>query len=357
EKRAELIIITGGLGPTKDDITKQVLAEYFDSELVMNQQALDNVNARVKTLGLKLLQSNIDQALVIDKSQVIQNPKGSAPGMYIAENGRIYISMPGVPYEMKAMMENEVFGLLSEINDSFNIVHQTLTVVGIPESILADSISDIEDSLPPYLSLAYLPHLSVVRLRITGRSNSLNSETLTAEIDAYFSKIKTHLNDSWYDGDLRLNEVIGSMLIDADKTIGTIESCSGGYLAHKLTSVSGSSKYYHGSLLTYAYKAKVAIADIPQEMLDEYGAVSSQVCDAMAKNAQEKLGVDYCISTTGIAGPTGGTPTKPVGTVYIGLAKPDGTTEVKKCHFRGTREQVIERTSITAFEMIRQALL
>lgn len=357
EKRAELIIITGGLGPTKDDITKQVLSEYFDSELVINDKALENVNTRVKARGLKLLQSNIDQALVIGKSKVIQNPKGSAPGMYISENDRTYVSMPGVPYEMKAMMENEVFDLLSDISGSYNIVHKTLTVVGIPESILADSISDIEDSLPSHLSLAYLPHLSVVRLRLTGRSNSINTETLNSEIAYFFSKIKNFLNDSWYDGDLKLNDVVGQMLTNAGRTIGTIESCSGGYLAHQLTSIPGSSKYYHGSLLTYAYEAKVALADIPQEMLDEFGAVSSQVCEAMATNAKQKLGVDYCISTTGIAGPKGGTPTKPVGTVYIGLAKPDGNVLVKKCLFRGTREQVIERTSITAFEMVRQALL
>ncbi len=356
ETRADIILITGGLGPTKDDITKKVLADYFGAQLIPNHGALENIKDIFHRRGREVLQINVDQALVPDNCEVILNTKGTAPGMYFEENGKIYVSMPGVPYEMKAMMEQVVFKKLNAKGDNYTIVHDTITVVGVPESHLSVAIESVEDNLPPHVKLAYLPHLNLVRLRLSAKSIALSPAQLKSDIDTAFAAIKSIIGNVWFDGDRNLPEIVGEMLIENRRTIGTIESCSGGYVAHSLTAIAGSSAYYKGSLLTYAYETKVAIADIDQNMLNTYGAVSEEVCEAMAKNAKNKLVVDYCISTTGIAGPGGGTDEKPVGLVFIGLAKPDGRIEVKRCEFHGTRLQIIERTAYTALDMVRRAL-
>ena len=356
ETRADIILITGGLGPTKDDITKKVLADYFGAQLIPNHGALENIKNIFHRRGREVLQINVDQALVPDNCEVILNTKGTAPGMYFEENDKIYVSMPGVPYEMKAMMEQVVFRKLNGKGDNYTIVHDTITVVGVPESHLSVAIESVEDNLPPHVKLAYLPHLNLVRLRLSAKSIALSPAQLKSDIDTAFAAIKSIIGNVWFDGDRNLPEIVGEMLIENRQTIGTIESCSGGYVAHSLTAIAGSSAYYKGSLLTYAYETKVAIADIDQNMLNTYGAVSEEVCEAMAKNARKKLDVDYCISTTGIAGPGGGTDEKPVGLVFIGLAKPDGSIEVKRCEFHGTRLQIIERTAYTALDMVRRAL-
>jgi len=356
ETRADIILITGGLGPTKDDITKKVLADYFGAQLIPNHGALENIKDIFHRRGREVLQINVDQALVPDNCEVILNTKGTAPGMYFEENDKIYVSMPGVPYEMKAMMEQVVFRKLNAKGDNYTIVHDTITVVGVPESHLSVAIESVEDNLPPHVKLAYLPHLNLVRLRLSAKSIALSPAQLKSDIDAAFTKIKSIIGNVWFDGDRNLPEIVGEMLIENRRTIGTIESCSGGYVAHSLTAIAGSSAYYKGSLLTYAYETKVAIADIDQNMLNTYGAVSEEVCEAMAKNAKKKLDVDYCISTTGIAGPGGGTDEKPVGLVFIGLAKPNGSIEVRRCEFHGTRLQIIERTAYTALDMVRRAL-
>ena len=356
ETRADIILITGGLGPTKDDITKKVLADYFGAQLIPNHGALENIKDIFHRRSREVLQINVDQALVPDNCEVILNTKGTAPGMYFEENDKIYVSMPGVPYEMKAMMEQVVFRKLNAKGDNYTIVHDTITVVGVPESHLSVAIESVEDNLPPHVKLAYLPHLNLVRLRLSAKSIALSPAQLKSDIDTAFAAIKSIIGNVWFDGDRNLPEIVGEMLIENRRTIGTIESCSGGYVAHSLTAIAGSSAYYKGSLLTYAYETKVAIADIDQNMLNTYGAVSEEVCEAMAKNAKNKLDVDYCISTTGIAGPGGGTDEKPVGLVFIGLAKPDGRIEVKRCEFHGTRLQIIERTAYTALDMVRRSL-
>ena len=355
ESRADVILITGGLGPTKDDISKKVLAEYFNSQLVLNQEALATITHIFESRGREVIQVNRDQALVPSNCEVIQNTKGTAPGMYFEENGKIYVSMPGVPYEMKAMMENVVFQKLNSKGDNYAILHETITVVGVPESHLAASIEHIEESLPSDIKLAYLPHLNLVRLRLSGKSSTRSESDLKHDIERNFNAIKQIIGNVWFDGDRNLPEIVGEMLKSSGQTIGTIESCSGGFVAHNLTAIAGSSAYYKGSLLTYAYETKVAVANVKQTTLNEYGAVSEEVATEMACNAREKLDVDYCISTTGIAGPGGGTDTKPVGLVYIGLAKPDGNVEVKRCEFHGTRLQIIERTAYTALDMVRRA--
>lgn len=356
ENRADIILITGGLGPTKDDITKKVLADYFGASLIMHEGTLQRIKHIFESRGRSLIQANIDQALVPDSCEVIPNTKGTAPGMYFEKNGKIYVSMPGVPYEMKAMMENVVFAKLNKQGDNYAIVHKTITVVGVPESHLAQIIESVEDRLPSDIKLAYLPHLNLVRLRLSGKSILRSEVELMTDIDTNFEKIKELIGNVWFKGDQGIAEIIGTMLKANKQTIGTIESCSGGFVAHSITANAGSSAYYKGSLLTYAYETKVRLADINQDVLNNVGAVSEEVCEAMAKNAKQKLDVDYCISTTGIAGPDGGTADKPVGLVYIGLAKPDGSVEVKKCEFHGTRLQIIERTAYTSLDMVRQAI-
>jgi len=356
ENRADIILITGGLGPTKDDITKKVLADYFGASLIMHEGTLQRIKHIFESRGRSLIQANIDQALVPDSCEVIPNTKGTAPGMYFEKNGKIYVSMPGVPYEMKAMMENVVFEKLNKQGDNYAIVHKTITVVGVPESHLAQIIESVEDRLPSDIKLAYLPHLNLVRLRLSGKSILRSEVELMTDIDTNFEKIKELIGNVWFKGDQGIAEIIGTMLKANKQTIGTIESCSGGFVAHSITANAGSSAYYKGSLLTYAYETKVRLADINQDVLNNVGAVSEEVCEAMAKNAKQKLDVDYCISTTGIAGPDGGTADKPVGLVYIGLAKPDGSVEVKKCEFHGTRLQIIERTAYASLDMVRQAI-
>lgn len=357
EKRADLILITGGLGPTKDDITKKTLAEYFNAPLLLSEVALQNIESIFAKRGRSLLQINKDQATVPSNCIVIPNTKGTAPGMYFEENGKIYVSMPGVPYEMKAMMELVVLDKIAEKVNNLTIVHRTITVVDVPESLISNNIESIELSLPQYIKLAYLPHLNLVRLRLTAKSEELNTQRLEQEIDLHFDKIKEKIGPVWFEGDRNLPEIVGELLVNNSQTIGTVESCSGGYVAHMLTSIAGSSAYFLGSLLTYAYSAKVSMVDIPQELLNSVGAVSEEVVNLMAKNGKKKLNVDYCISTSGIAGPGGGTPSKPVGLVYIGLALPDGSVEIKRCEFHGSRLQIIERTAYTALNMLRMTII
>lgn len=356
ESRADVILITGGLGPTKDDITKKVLADYFNAQLVQSDEALDNIKAILSRKGRSILQTNIDQALVPENCTPILNHKGTAPGMYFEENNKVYVSMPGVPYEMKDMMERIVFEKLNSTGDNYSIVHHTITVVGVPESLLADQIEAIEDSLPSHLKLAYLPHLNLVRLRLSGKSISISEAKLREEVNDFFDQIKEIIGNVWFDGEKNLAELVGALLHRSGNSLGTCESCSGGFIAHKITAVPGSSAYYKGSIISYAYDTKVKIVDINQDTLNKLGAVSEEVCKSMALNAREKLDVDYCISTTGIAGPSGGTATKPAGLVYIGIAGPNGFVQVKRHEFHGTREQVIERTAFAALEMLRLSL-
>lgn len=356
ESRADVILITGGLGPTKDDITKKVLADYFNTQLVQSDEALDNIKAILSRKGRSILQTNIDQALVPENCTPILNHKGTAPGMYFEENNKVYVSMPGVPYEMKDMMERIVFEKLNSTGDNYSIVHHTITVVGVPESLLADQIEAIEDSLPSHLKLAYLPHLNLVRLRLSGKSISISEAKLREEVNDFFDQIKEIIGNVWFDGEKNLAELVGALLHRSGNSLGTCESCSGGFIAHKITAVPGSSAYYKGGIISYAYDTKVKIVDINQDTLNKLGAVSEEVCKSMALNAREKLDVDYCISTTGIAGPSGGTATKPAGLVYIGIAGPNGFVQVKRHEFHGTREQVIERTAFAALEMLRLSL-
>jgi nicotinamide-nucleotide amidase len=356
KSRADLILMTGGLGPTKDDITKTTLADYFNVGFRLSKSALENVRYIFSKIGRDLLKINEDQAMVPDNCKVLINKKGTAPGMYFQEDNKIIVSMPGVPYEMKYIMTHGVLPKIEPFLDDLTIVHKTITTVNVPESLISQNIEHIETNLPPYIKLAYLPHLNLVRLRLSAKSTQKSNNELLHEIEGYFDEIKEILGNVWFEGERNISEIVGELLIKNGNTIGTVESCTGGYVSHQITSAVGSSAYYLGSMLTYAYEHKVKNANVDPDVLLEKGAVSEEVAFQMAKNGKEKLGVDYCLSTTGIAGPGGATDTKPVGLVYIGLAKPNGEVEVKKCRFRGSRVQVIERTAYTALDMVRIAL-
>ncbi len=356
-QRAEIILLTGGLGPTNDDITKQTLVDYFDTELEKSDEALNNIKERFNARGIDLLQINIDQALVPANCIAIPNSKGTAPGMWFVEDGIIYVSMPGVPYEMKAMMSEFVFPRLEALNIADQIVHQTITVVNIPESVLSHKVSQIEEDLPEHIKLAFLPHLNLVRMRLTAKSSSHSTAALNDQLSAYFDQIKEVIGPSWFDGDKSMAEIIGQMLIEQKSSLGSIESCTGGYMAHCFTEIPGSSAYFHGSYVTYSNQFKIDLIGVDEELFTTVGSVSEEVAKQMAAKGRLKLGVDYCIAATGVAGPTGATEYKPIGLVYIGLAKPNGEVVVTENQFKGSRMQVIERTAYMAMEMLRQALM
>ena len=356
EQRASVILLTGGLGPTNDDVTKETLASYFDVELIADKKVLENIEKRFKKRGIELLQTNLDQALVPSNCIVIPNGKGTAPGMWFNSAERVIVSMPGVPYEMKAMMSDFVFPKLEEQLDSLRIYHETITVVGIPESILSHKIGEIEAGLPPYIKIAYLPHLNLVRLRLTAKSSSHSEDELKSVIGNLFKRIKERIGDSWFEGDHSLATIIGQLLQGAEKTLGTIESCTGGYISHCITLVPGSSSYFLGSYTTYSNQLKIDLMDVDSPLFTTVGSVSEEVAGQMAINGKAKLGVDYCLSATGIAGPSGATELKEVGLVYIGLSGPEGLIQVTKNQFRGDRAQIIERTAYAALEMLRRVL-
>jgi nicotinamide-nucleotide amidase len=354
--RSNLILMTGGLGPTSDDITKNSLTKFFDTSLVLDEEALSNIQERFKYRGIPMLQINKEQALVPQNCTPIHNLRGTAPGMMFQENGKWIISMPGVPYEMKDMMQRVVFPMIEKRVTDLHIVHRTITVVNIPESVLSDNLKEIEAVLPAHIKLAYLPNLNLVRLRLTAKSKQNSIEQLHEQINRYFVEIKRIIGPSYFDGDKDLSQVVGQMLQERDQRLGTVESCTGGFIAHSISRVPGSSHYYKGGMVTYANQLKSELLDLDHELFFTVGSVSEEVARDMARNGKKTLGVDYCIAVTGIAGPGGATDTKPVGLVYIGLALPNGIVKVSEHRFKGTRMQIIERTAFTALELVRQHL-
>lgn len=356
ESRADIILMTGGLGPTNDDITKASLAEYFDVDYKLSEAALTNIQEIFKRVNRPLTKINEDQALVPANCEVLLNSKGTAPGMLFNENGIMYVSMPGVPYEMKAIMRKGVLPKLDKLKVALNIVHQTITVVNVPESIISEQISSIENSLPEHIKIAFLPHLNIVRVRLSGKSATLTTAELEKELTEYFNQIKSIIGNCWYEGEAPIAEIVGRELLENKFTLGCIESCTGGFISHSLTVIPGSSAYFQGSLITYSNEYKTSLLGVDRELFTTVGSVSEEVARQMASKGQQKLGVDFCISATGIAGPSGATADKEVGLVYIGLALADKTVIVKKNNFKGSRSQIIERTATTALEMLRQEL-
>jgi nicotinamide-nucleotide amidase len=352
-EEANIILITGGLGPTADDITKQLLCEYFGGKLIVNESALANVKYIFeRVLKRPMIERNLKQAEVPDVCTVIQNRRGTAPGMWFEKNGKIFVSMPGVPYEMKGMMTDDVLPELQEKFTLPHITHRTLLTSGIGESFLAEHISVFENSLPKNIKLAYLPNYGMVRLRLTANGN--NKEITEQEINNQFESLKK-LVAEWtvIDSDLTMQEAIGKLLKEKKQTISTAESCTGGYIAHLITSIPGSSAYFKGSVVSYSNDVKENILHVSEQTLATVGAVSEETVRQMVQGALILLNTDYAIATSGIMGPDGGTPEKPVGTVWIAVGNREKII-TQKLYFRFDRTRNIELTATNALNMLRK---
>lgn len=356
-QRADIIIITGGLGPTKDDITKKTLAEYFGVGLVENKDALQNVERifrRLRGVSEPLLEVNRQQALVPENCEVILNANGTAPGMWFNHEGKIYMSMPGVPHEMMYMLEDSVILKLKSTFALPFIVHKTILTVGEGESYLAEKIADIENDLPSYIKLAYLPKLGLVRLRLSGYGK--NEASLKNEVELFTRRIIERVGRAVVaEEDVALEKAILNYMAEKELTLSTAESCTGGYIAHLITQHAGSSKVFFGGAVSYSYELKESILGVKNETLWQYGAVSQETVTEMVQGALLNFKSDYAIAVTGIAGPDGGTPEKPVGTVWIGVANAEKTI-TKKFQFGNKRMQNIERTAVAALNMLHLLL-
>ena len=357
-KEADIIIITGGLGPTADDITKPLLCKYFGGKLVVNEDVLTHVKYlfdKVYRRPGPMLERNLKQAEVPDTCTVLHNARGTAPGMWFEKDGKIYVSLPGVPHEMKGLMINEVLPRIPKHFDLPFIIHRTAFTMGTGESMIAEKIKDFETGLPEHIKLAYLPGYGMVKLRLTAKGD--DKEKMEKELDEKFSVLK-ELVDEWLvtDKDENLATVVTKILKEKNKTIGTAESCTGGYIAHLITSNPGSSVGYKGSIISYANDVKERILGVTDKTLRTVGAVSEETVIQMVKGAIEKLNVDFAVATSGIMGPDGGTDEKPVGTVWIAAGN-KGKVETAKLAFRFDRERNIEMTSHTALNFLRKFIL
>jgi len=351
--RSSIILITGGLGPTADDITKTVLLEYFGGRMVVDEGALANVKwIFERVLKRPMIERNLQQAEVPDTCVVIQNRRGTAPGMWFEKEGRIFVSMPGVPYEMKGMITDDVLPALRKHFQLPYIAHRTLLTAGVGESFLAEHIRSFEEALPPTIRLAYLPNYGMVRLRLTARGEEKAS--LDAALQQHFGQLRT-LVAEWMvaDEDISLQEAVGSLLLEGGKTVGTAESCTGGYIAHLLTSIPGSSRYYKGSVVSYANSVKMDLLHVAMPTLANDGAVSEATVREMVRGALSLLDTDYAIATSGIMGPDGGTPEKPVGTVWIAVGNRQNML-TQKMSFRFDRLRNIELTATNALNLLRK---
>jgi nicotinamide-nucleotide amidase len=354
EKRADIILITGGLGPTNDDLTKPCLAKYFDCKLEMHQEALAEVTAFFVQRGRELTEVNRQQAALPVCCEKITNSLGTAPGMWFDRNGKVFVSMPGVPHEMKRMMTDIVIPKLKKKFATPIIHHKVIRTVGIGESFLAEKIADWENSLPKHIKLAYLPNLGEVRLRLTSVGDSL--EKLSAEAEDLTIKLNDRVGQFIYGyGEDPLEVAVGNMLRDRKLTVSVAESCTGGYLSHLITSVPGSSEYFLGSMIPYAYEIKMRQLGVKPETLEQYGAVSEQTIIEMANLVRAKFTTDIGVATSGIAGPGGATPEKPVGTVWIAYSDKHQTV-TRKLQLSKERSLNIKMASIAVLNLIRQSV-
>jgi nicotinamide-nucleotide amidase len=354
-KIADLVVVTGGLGPTKDDLTKQTICRFFGSRLVLNEEILEHVRRFFAQRNKELTELNRRQAEVPDNCTPIHNELGTAPGMYFEKEGVHYVFMPGVPFEMKYIMESWVIPEMSRRLEPETIVQKTVLTHGLGESFLAERIAEWENALPPHIKLAYLPSPGRVRLRL--RAIDSDRDKLQKEIDEEIEKLKAIIPELIYGyDDDRMEEIIGVMLREKGKTLATAESCTGGYIAHKITEIPGSSDYFLGSVVAYSNEIKRDVLGVSEKDLDDYGAVSEPVIRQMAEGVRRKFGADYALATSGIAGPGGGTPEKPVGTIWIALATPHKTI-AKRYQFGEHRIRNINFSFQTAVNMLRMELL
>lgn len=352
--RADIVLITGGLGPTKDDITKITLAEYFDDELIQHKDVEEHIEQLFARFGKEITALNRQQAMLPSKCVPLKNQQGTAPGMWFERDGKMVVSMPGVPYEMKGLMKDEVLQRIISSSDLPVIVHRTVLTTGIGESWLSDRIEGWETNLPRHIKLAYLPSPGRVRLRLT--ASGLNRTELMNSIDSAVLELQNLIGHLIYGHDLEsLEEVVGQLLLKKNASVSTAESCTGGMLAGAIASVAGASAYFMGSIISYDNQVKMDQLGVKAETLEEVGAVSEEVVVQMAEGVRKKLKTDYSLATSGIAGPTGGSVEKPVGTVWIAVSGPTGT-KAKKFLFGDIRERNIQRSVIAALNMLRNEL-
>ncbi len=357
QNRVDVVLITGGLGPTKDDITKTTLCEYFDDHLVRDEQVEAHVIDLIeRAMKRPASQINKDQALVPSKSTVLHNAVGTAPGMWLEKGNTVFISMPGVPYEMKYLVENEVVPRLKEKFERPYIIHKTILTYGQGESHIAERIEEWENNLPEFIKLAYLPSPGRVRVRLTARGT--DEAVLRAATDAEAEKLKNIIGDIivGYDEDEVLEKVLGRLLTEKQLTIAVAESCTGGKLAQVLTAIPGSSAYFKGGVVTYATECKTEVLGVPENIIKENTVVSGPVAEQMAARVKAMFGADYAIATTGNAGPEKGDSNAEVGTVYIGFATPNGVWS-DKYDLGQPREKVIERAVMKGLETIYKEIL
>lgn len=359
---AQIIILTGGLGPTRDDVTKNTLADLFESELVFHPEVYEKIAAYFQKINRPLPMDVMrGQATLPEKAVILPNKVGTASGMWFEKDGKVVISLPGVPFEMEYLMTNEVLPRLKSKFVGRPIAHRTLLTACEGESAIAKRIDAFEDKLPPHIKLAYLPSLGQVRLRLSevwpGEITPDAEPRLNAELDAKKAELLSLIPDLVYgEEETALPEVVGNILRQQGKQFGTAESCTGGYVAHLITSVPGSSDYFPGAVVSYSYEMKSKLLGVNPSTLQQYGAVSEEAVREMAKGALSTLGVDVALAISGIAGPGGGTPDKPVGTVWMAVCDAHNTV-VDKHIFGRDRQKNIQLTGIYALNMVRKFLL
>ncbi|UFH47859.1 CinA family nicotinamide mononucleotide deamidase-related protein [Flavobacterium galactosidilyticum] len=357
QNKVDLVIVTGGLGPTKDDVTKKTFCDYFEDELVVDQRVLVHVTQLIEGFYKRAItQMNKDQALVPSKCTVLHNEVGTAPGMWMKKENTVFISLPGVPFEMKYLVENEIIPKVVVEYERPYIIHRTILTYGQGESLVAERIEDWENNLPEFIKLAYLPALGRVRLRLSARGT--DKKILEEALEENIKSLDAIIHDIivGFDEDETIEFGIGKMLKKQNKTLSTAESCTGGMIAQVLTSVSGSSQYFKGAVVSYATEAKIAVLGIPESLINEYSVVSKEVVSAMALNIKEIMKTDYAIATTGNAGPSKGDSDAEIGTVFIAIATPVDII-VEEFNFGQPREKVIDRAVFKSLELLQKEIL
>lgn len=351
----DIVLITGGLGPTSDDITKQTLCDIFDGTLVVNTTVLSMINEMMLRRGIPMNEINRKQAEVPDSCRVLYNKMGTAPGMWFEKEGTIFISMPGVPYEMKYIMNEHVLPELKKRFHSQVVIHRNIMTYGTSESRLAEILTGFEKSLPAEIKLAYLPSYGIIKLRLTGtgQSKELIENIVNEQVVKLYSIIPQFI---YSEIDEQIENYIANLLKERKLTICTAESCTGGKIAQMLTSIPGSSQYYKGSVIAYDNGIKTSFLNVPEEMMADYGAVSEQVAAKMAIEVRKKFNTDYSVATSGIAGPEGGSEFKPVGTVYIAVSSDNGVI-TERYVFSKDRISNINRFSIASLNLLRKQIL
>jgi nicotinamide-nucleotide amidase len=352
QNTVDLVIITGGLGPTKDDVTKKTFCDYFEDELVVDESVLTHVTELIEGyFKRKITQINKDQALVPSKATVLHNQYGTAPGLWMKKENTVFVSLPGVPFEMKYLVENEIVPKLVKEYERPYILHKTILTYGQGESLVAERIEEWEDSLPAFIKLAYLPAFGKLRLRLTARGT--DKKMLEETISEYVISLDAIIHDIivGFEEDETIEVILGGMLFNQKATLSTAESCTGGKIAELIASVPGASGYFKGSVVAYASEVKINVLGVPESLIQEHSVVSAEVAKVMALNVKRLLKTDYAIATTGNAGPTKGDASADVGTVFIALATPNDII-VEMFNFGQPREKVIDRATVKGLEML-----